>query len=202
MGWIFRSILILVLIALFINLVVFAIRRFNRRKKRKPKSQIDKKIALKIMKCEEHIRKIDKEIGEIKNEINDLSRGLNHEFEINPETKEESKNILNGFKSELKLRESKLGFYETCIVKLKTLQFNHQLHDDLQKKKAKLSELQEEHYTDLGDMETLKTELEYEHHYLDSIELLTSRMMDSNSVDAANEIRLELNEITKELKRL
>ena len=100
------------------------------------------------------------------------------------------------------MRKAKIDFYETCQSKLETLNYNHNFSQDLVSKQKKLNELQEDHFEDIASMETFKTDLEYNKHYMETIETLSLKMLESTSLDSAQRLQLELKEITKELKRL
>ena len=95
-----------------------------------------------------------------------------------------------------------MDFYQVCKTKLETLAYNHKFSKELASKQQKLSELQEDHFDDIANMESFKTDLEYNKHYMETIETLSLRMLESTSLDSAQQLHLELKEITKELKRL
>ena len=65
-----------------------------------------------------------------------------------------------------------------------------------------LQELQENQYEELASMESLKTNLEHEVVYLRTIDQLSLRMLKSQSLQEAESLRLELIEVTNELKNL
>jgi len=123
-------------------------------------------------------------------------------LELLEKNRQKSKRILAGFYKELELRKAKIDFYEICQSKLETLNYNHNFSLELASKQKKLNEFQEDHYEDIANMETFKTDLEYNKHYMETIETLSLKMLESTSLDSAQRLQDELKEITKELKRL
>ncbi len=150
----------------------------------------------------EQILKNKNEIIEIQKAIDDLEHSLDNKLELLEKNRKKSKKILAGFYKELELRKAKIDFYETCQTKLDTLQYNHNFSKELTSKQKKLNEFQEDHFNDITDMESFKKDLEYNKYFMETIETLSLRMLESNSLDSAQQLQLELKEITKELKRL
>lgn len=163
---------------------------------------IEGKIEKLRKECTAQIAKHRNEIEEIKNNIKDIDKRLNDGFEVNPKSMEESQRLKRGFQKELQLRETKITFYETCRGKLENMLYNQRLVSDLEEKQKKLSQLQEEHHQDIAHMEQLRTEVEFEKRFINSIGQLSHRMAAINSLDTAEELQLELKEITKEMRRL
>ncbi|MDX1666171.1 MAG: hypothetical protein R3350_03030, partial [Saprospiraceae bacterium] len=60
----------------------------------------------------------------------------------------------------------------------------------------------EDNYEELAELEELKADVESDVFYLDTIERLSLRMLESNSLDDARGLKLELEEMTKELDEL
>jgi len=159
-------------------------------------------ILQQIKRCEKQIEKHSFEIQDIKINIDDLEKGIDYTYEINEQSQKESERLTKAFKNEMSLRKAKIEFYEVCALKLKTILYNRQLVHKLDEKQRKLSKLQENHYEDLADMESMKTNVEYDKNYLSSIEELSLQMLKSKTLDAAQQLNLELIEITKEVRRL
>ena len=146
--------------------------------------------------------KYREELGEIEQNLSEIAASQRQAQALNPQTHEESERLRTAFEREKRLRLTKIGFYETCRAKLENLLYNQMVAQQLAEKQNKLSQLQEGHHEDLAKMEQLRTELDYEKDFLESIGQLSLRMADSHSLDAAEELQLELEEITKELRRL
>ena len=163
---------------------------------------IESSLERQLVQCKEQILKNKSEIRDIQRAIDELESGFDNDLELLEKNRRKSKQILAGFYKELELRKAKMDFYQVCKTKLQTLSYNHNFSKELASKQQKLSELQEDHFDDIANMETFKTDLEYNKHYMETIETLSLRMLESTSLDSAQQLHLELKEITKELKRL
>ncbi len=195
--------LMLFVLALIIGSLFYLIRQYMLRGKG---VQFDTKVVSKlnqsIQACDDQIQKNINEIEEIKEDIDDLDSHLIPGHDINEKSRVESERLIRAFDKQIDLRKTKLAFYETCKKKLETILYNHKLALALEKKQNRLNELEEGQYESLAQMETLKTELEYDKSYISSIEQLSLKMLRSNSIGDAEALNLELVQITKELRRL
>jgi hypothetical protein len=171
-------------------------------KKNSYDSSIEGSLERQFVQSKVQIEKNKSEIKEIQKAIDDLESSLDNKLELIEKNRQQSKRILAGFYKELELRKAKIEFYETCKIKLETLNYNHNFSQELASKQQKLSKLQEDHFDDIASMETFKANLEYNKHFMETIETLSLRMLESTSLDSAQQLQLELKEITKELKRL
>ena len=160
------------------------------------------RIAQRLKNCEEELQQHYQEIKEINQEMGELRESLLTTKHLNKTTQQETKKLLADFQVELDLRQSKVEFYETCQTKLITLLNNQDMTNQLEQKRKKLNRLRERHYDDLAQMEGMKSEMEDDQFYLDSIDRLSLRMLKSDSVNSAESLQLELKEITKELRQL
>jgi len=193
----------LFILALTIGTVFYLIRQFMVRGKGvKFDTKVVTKINQSIQACNDQIQKNINEIEEIKEDIDELDGHLIPGHEINEKSREESERLIRAFEKQIDLRKTKLAFYETCKKKLETILYNHKLALALEKKQNRLNELEESQYESLAQMETLKTELEYDKSYISTIEKLSLKMLRSNSIGDAEALNLELVQITKELRRL
>ena len=159
------------------------------------------RVAQRLENCRKELAVHQREITEIKQDIFELQQSLKSK-NLNDDTRRESERLLNDFKTELNLRQTKVEFYETCQQKLSTLLDNQKMTNQLANKRKKLNQLRERNYEDLAQMEGMKSEMEDDQYYLDSIDRLSLRILESDSVNSAETLQLELREITKELKRL
>ncbi|MCP3928363.1 MAG: hypothetical protein GY705_04610 [Bacteroidetes bacterium] len=140
-----------------------------------------------------------KEISEILRNIQDLKVRLTGDLEIPKHQREKTERLIEGFKKELDLRETKINFYETCIHKLKGLLNGQILSKELKEKQKKLKLLREDHQEDMAKMEEMKSDMEFDHFYLDTIDNLSLRMLSSESLADAEQVQLELEEMTREI---
>lgn len=152
--------------------------------------------------CEHQLMKNHKEIGEIENNIKELEEQLNKGIEIPQKTKIETEKLLGAFRQELQVRTAKIDFYKTAIQKLEAILHHHKLTLQLAKKQESLKQLQERHLDDLADLEELKSNIEYDKMYLDTIDSLSNRLLATESVHDVTELKLELQEMTRELDEI
>lgn len=158
-------------------------------------------VAERIDYCEDQIERNKKELKEILQNIEELKQEIS-KLHISPRNRQESERLIKAFSSEADLRRQKIGFFELAIGKLRRLLHNHQLTRTIAEKRERLELLKENHYEDLASLEELKTELEMSGVYLDTIETLSLRMLESTDYDDAKRLKVELEEMTRDLDSL
>lgn len=158
-------------------------------------------VAEKISYCEDQIEKQRAELAEIDHSIRELQEQMNRP-DISARNLKESQRLVEAFHSEAELRRQKIGFFELCIGKLRRLLHNRELTRSIEEKREKLERLKENHYEDLATLEELKTELEMSATYLDTIETLSLRVLESTNYDDTAKLKLELEEMTRDLGTL
>ncbi len=196
-----------VLFTLMIALVVLTVYLsmnfiHNRRETKAYQKSIQGQIEGKLNNCTQELDKNKSEIETIRRNILDLEKQRSQTENISEQNKIETERLINGFQSELKLRETKISFYQTCVNKLKSILHNHLLAKELLDKESKLKKLQEDHYDDLARMEELKYDVEMDITYLDTIDNLSNQLNLSNSYEDVQRLNKELNEMTKGLNKL
>lgn len=215
---IFLGALVLLLMVLRINVVAFLLLlsillvafgigyliRYQIRKKRRIKFEqsTEGMIARWMTICEEQIARMTEEQGDIQFNINELQAKLAQTPTATVNTRKETENLITAFKKERQLRETKISFYTSCKEKLRTLKVNQDMVKTISDKKEKLKALQENHYVDIANMEELRSQLAHDQRYLETIETLSLRMLESTDLDAAESLQLELNKLTEEVRRL
>jgi len=198
----FALVILLILAAFAAGIVILINYLIKNSQERQFQHSDEGRIAAKIEECKDQIDNNKSQIKEIQKEIAELKVRLNGPHELSTKTRGESERILRGFEQELELRKTKVRFYETCLQKLETLLYNSQTVKALQEKQERLKQLREKHYEDLADMEALKSDIAFDLSYLDSIETLSLRMLESDNLDVATGLHAELEEITKEIKSI
>jgi hypothetical protein len=199
---VFRFLLGTLLILAVAGLAGWAVWYFvikKRRDKRYAEStegQIEQRIAF----CKGEITKQEADIEVIEENITDLEDQLNGGSEIAPQNRKESDSLIRAFRSQLELRRSKITFYEAVMRKLEILLHNQRLASDLEVKKKKLEQLRENNFEELAKLESLRSDVEMETLYLDTIDQLSQRIQDTNTVDDAEILQKELEKMTKELE--
>ena len=172
--------------------------RQNNARRRTVEGQIEGRLD----QCNSALEKNATEMATIRKNIQELENQRQGSDAISHQNKKETERLLSGFKSEMKLRESKVTFYQTCIDKLKRILHNHRLAKQLLEKEDNLRKLQEDHYEDLARMEELKYDVEMDLTYLDTIENLSNELHLSNDYKDAQRLNKELIEMTRGLHEL
>lgn len=193
------STLLVLGIAGFVGWVIwyFAVkRRQDKRYAASTEGQIEQRIAF----CKAEITKQETDIEIIEENIDDLEAQLNGGSEIAPQNRADSEALIRAFRSQLELRSSKITFYEAVMHKLEILLHNQRLASDLEVKKKKLEQLRENNFEELAKLESLRSDVEMETLYLDTIDQLSRRIQDTNTVDDAEILQKELEKMTKELE--
>ncbi|MFT4663555.1 MAG: putative RNase H-like nuclease (RuvC/YqgF family) [Polaribacter sp.] len=161
-----------------------------------------KDIRQSIDECAEQLEKLEAEIVSINEEISDMELQLAMSDSLRPEAIVEGRILISRFEEQLALRKTKINFYRTCQQKLSSLEANHLMAKKLEEKQKKLQELQENQYEELASMESLKASLEREVMYLQQIDQLSYRMLNSQNLQEAEALKAELVAVTDELRKL
>lgn len=149
------------------------------------------------------LKENQQEIEDIEASIRDLEHTLQDREELTTQNREQSEELLKGFRAERQLREAKASFYRLGLNKLDRLLHNHRLARQLSAKKDKLEQLREDNYEDLAQLEEMRSRVELDtFHHLGTIEDLSDRLLESSSANDAQHLRRELEEMTRELDRL
>jgi hypothetical protein len=199
---IFRFFLVIILVAASVGLIGGGIWYFvvKRRRDRAYATSTEGQIARRIAFCEVEMQRQEEEIEEIQENIEELEAQLASGNEIAPQNQRESESLIRAFRSQLELRRSKIAFYEACTRKLEALLHNHRLTSDLEDKKKRLERFRENNFEELAKLESLRSDLEMETLYLDTIDRLSSRIQDTNTVDDAEILQKELDKMMKEIE--
>jgi len=198
-----RLLFIVGLAMIVIGLIGYLIKKGIDSKKRKNyEKTYAGNIDTKIQHADNQINKHQKEIEEINHNIKDLKARRRNSPDLKQAMVEETKRLIQAFENELKLRRAKISFYQISIQKLKSLLQNHNMIQEIANKQENLKRLQEGHYDDLADIENMRSDMEYEKFYLDSIENLSNKLLQSDTLDLAISLKDELEDITRELRDL
>ncbi len=152
--------------------------------------------------CREQLAESQQEIDRIQGHIREIQGYQSEDTALGEKNTEEQRQLLRGFQSELKLRHAKASFYRRCIQKLEHMLHNQEVAENLASKKEELRRLQEERYEDIADLEELKSTIEMDTMHLKTIDELSSRMLESNSLDHALSLKNELEQMTRDLDEL
>lgn len=195
----FRFMLPELLVLIFAGIIIRGL--IIQQKKSKQNDTPSGKIESNLAYCREQIAKIQQERKEIKDNINDLKQKLKDVDELPVAQRQESEQLLKAFENELTLRQTKIAFYDACIKKLEKLIGQMRIADLLAEKKEKLKQLKEDNYDQLADMEAFRSDVEFNLSELETISELSQRMNQSDSLRDAEQLRLELEKMTRTLEK-
>jgi len=195
---------LIALVLLFVLLLGYYLLNsyFQKKQKKEIENSFLGQMNLKREDCQQKIRQLNKELLLVDNNIEDLKIKLKSNPQASDNAVQETEKLIAGFEEEKKLRQSKIAFYDLCLTKFNQIIKNHQLTEDLKLKREKLEELKESNIDEVSDMEGMKTFIDYEKTYIETIDELSLQMLESRSIERAEALQLELVEMTKELKEL
>jgi len=156
-------------------------------------------IQTRLRECDAQMNYNSHEIADIEENIADLQQKLSAGVDLPPRLRAETEELIQDFRAQLQLRASKLAFFQTCKTKLQQLLHQHELAKAVERKKEKLRQLQESNFEDIATIEELKSNVEYDILYLDSIENLSRRLQASTTYTDAERLRQELDKMTQSL---
>ncbi len=152
--------------------------------------------------CHSQLKRHQREISEIKRSMKDLYLQLDQGKVLSQKQRDELRRLLHEYRAELDLRQAKVAFYKACIEKLDILGQHLQLTQTLLEKKARLKAMREADQEELADLEALKKDITLDKNWLLSFEQLAQRIEQSHTLDDAQALQVELEEMTRELKSL
>lgn len=171
----------------------------KRRRKKARCTTVEGMSEERIEFCREQIRKNEEEAEQIRKSIRELKAQASSGEGLATKAREDAIRLIRAFESELRLRQSKISFFETALQKLEALQRNRRLSQSISDKELELKRLKEGHYEDLASMEELRSDVEMETLYLDTIDQLSLRLNSSTSLENVESLREELEEMTRRL---
>ncbi len=156
-------------------------------------------IEARIERCQAEIGKNRTAIHEIKKNIAELEEKLEKTIQASEESRQHTRRLIAGFQAEMELRRAKVHFLETCVRKLQTILQNFELSKALAQKKEELKMLREQNLDDIADLEELRSHIEYDRTYLETIDNLSNRMLGTQSLETVHALKKELEEMTRSL---
>jgi ABC-type transporter Mla subunit MlaD len=157
-------------------------------------------IQLKMDRCMREVSRNRKDIFNIQKNIDDLKTRLSKAYDAEPAARKKTETLIHEFQEERELREARIQFLESAMKKLRSLLHNHQLVQALQQKQGQLKLLREKNYEDLADLEEFRSNIEYDHAYLQTIDDLSTRMLNTESLQNVRNLKKQLEEMTKDLE--
>ena len=170
-----------------------------RREKKRYQSSPEGIIESRVDHCLQEIAKNRKAMEDIRKNISELEEKLRMATQAGEESKQHTRKLILDFQSELDLREAKIHFLELCIRKLQIILHNFELSKAFARKKAELQVLREQNLEEIANLEELRSEIEYDRTYLETIDNLSMRLMGTQSLETVHSLRKELDEMTRSL---
>lgn len=198
LGWLFFLVAIL---GLF-GFATYKLLRWSkgRQEKRAYAKTVAGSIQRRVDYCKSEIHRNQQEIQEIRENMRVLQSKLFEAHDVSPSTAAETEKLLEAFKEETLVREAKVNFFESAIKKLETILHNHELSKLLQEKKERLNQFREKNLEEIADLEAFRSDIEYERTYMQTIDELSNRLLDSKSLQHVRAIKSELDKMTRDLE--
>ncbi|MEM1327440.1 MAG: sortase B protein-sorting domain-containing protein [Bacteroidota bacterium] len=189
---------------IFLGAVFYFLRQLllDRQKQKAKNNTIAPHIETKLQHCRTELNRVKTEKTEIENSIDALEQQLRQTDTVSPSMRVDSERLIKSYQQELAMRYTKIAFYETCIEKLNALLHNLKLSETIADKQERLKQLQEKNEEDIVSFEELKTAIDFEQNYLNGINDLSAKMLESRSLQDAQAIQSELEALTRELRDL
>jgi len=157
-------------------------------------------IKCRFQVCDGQITKLENDLVEINQTMNDLKAQLNGEFPLSEEATAETNHLLEAFREEKELRLQKIEFFKTIKEQVLEMIYKQEVHERLKDQRKRLSELRAEHLDDLAEMESLKHNIAFDQANISTLQKLQMRMACTNKLNKVNAIRQEFEDLMKELK--
>lgn len=170
------------------------------RRKRQMEETTEGRAQLKIDFCKSEIEKNKIEMARIHQSIDELRGHVKAGSGLAPKKREEAVRLIREFEAEMELRKAKVVFFETALRKLENMLRSIQLSQTIEAKEEELKRLKEARYDDLASMEELRSDVEVENLYLDTIDQLSLQLGSSTSLENALNLQKELEEMTRGLE--
>ena len=202
--FVFRLLFLVVLLAAGVGFLGYFIYTYwkTRQEDAAFSESVEGRIEAQLHECRALQQQNQQDLDEIRTSIQDLEKGTKGVPQLSAANRSESDKLLAAFYREKKLRETKAAFFETAQQRLESLLKNHRLEQELNEKRQKLLELQEDKYEELAELEELRYNLVGDAAYLDTIDELSQEMRESKSYEQASGLQEKLEEMTAKLKNM
>ncbi len=156
-------------------------------------------IKCRFQVCDGQIQKLENDLAEINQTMDDLRNQLSGEFPLSPEAIAETHNLLEAFGEEKELRQQKIAFFKSIKEQILAMINSQEVNERLKVKRKRLSELRAEHLDDLAEMESLKHNIAFDQANIATLQKLQLRMACTNKLEKVNAIRAEFEVLMKEI---
>ncbi|RMG76662.1 MAG: hypothetical protein D6714_20995 [Bacteroidetes bacterium] len=197
----------LIVSAFIISVVIFGLyflwNLWREKEKRKAwEASTEGILSRRIEHCQREIKRNQSELETLDRDIADLQAQMTAPFNIDPVAKAESERLIRAFQQEKQIRAAKLAFFHSALNKLQDLLENHRLREKIVEKRTQLKALREHHFEDIADLENFKSDLEYDRIYLETIGDLTNRIIHSEGLKDVESLKLEMEKLAEEMRRI
>ncbi len=182
-----------------ITLLVWASRKLWKGRYKKG-NKILAAIKCRFQVCDGQIKKLEKDLVEVEQTMNDLRAQLSSDFPLSDEALVETNNLLEAFGEEKELRLQKIEFFKTIKEQVLAMIYSQEVNERLKDKRKRLSELRAEHLDDLAEMESLKHNIAFDQANIATLQKLQMRMACTNKLDKVNAIRIEFDNLMNEIR--
>jgi len=202
--FVFRLLFLVVLLAAGLGFLGYFMYTYwkNRQEDAAFSESVEGRIEAQLEECRILQEQNQQDLKDILSSIRDLETGTKGVPQLSAANRSESDKLLTAFYREKKLRETKATFFETAQQRLESLLKNHRLEQQLNEKRQKLLELQEDKYEELAELEEIRYNLVGDAAYLETIDELSQEMRESKSYEQASSLQEKLEEMTVKLKNM
>ena len=173
----------------------------NKKEEKAFQNTVEGRAVNQLDRIQELAEKNYQEAKEIQQSIQALRKNLSHPEQLTPTNRIETQKLLDAYLQEKKLRDTKSAFFKASIQKLNHMVKNQQVSRELEAKKSKLLELQEEQYEELAELENIRYDIETDVFYLEAIDELSEKTLELKSLPGNSSLLAELEKMTEKLKR-
>ncbi|OAV42766.1 hypothetical protein [Lewinella sp. 4G2] len=188
------------LVTLFV-LVFLLIRNpgFFRRQAQPAKTDLSSRLQQRLLDCEMRENKFRDEANAIRERIGELRTSLDKNTTAPAEEVTKAEELIKALKAEFDLRHTKALFFADCATRLRQLQDRHQLNQRMAASRAELRALRATNFDDEATVEETRYHLEQDAIQLETISELTKDVGDNFKADKAEELRLRLEKLRKDI---
>lgn len=200
---VFRFLLILFAGLGLVAWAIYAFRRswLQQRQRKQFMESPEGMTQAKIAACQQQIAHLKTEIQDLQKEREELSDKIASASSASAAAKEESKKLIQTFTGEIELRAAKIDFLEKCVVQLRQMLHNYQLSETILQKKALLEKQKEADLESIGDLEELRTQIEYQRQYFQTLDELSNRLDKSHSTSHLKILQKELHDLSENIQK-
>jgi xanthosine utilization system XapX-like protein len=190
------------LVLVLLGLIGFGVYRFVQRKRAEKvwfKTGEEKAIIARIRQCETDKDRHRKEIEAVDVRLKELRESLQSNRAATREARKKVTDLVTAFEAQRKLRQAKIDFLDRLQKEWEGMLQSFRLQQTLTDNQDELKKLQEQNIEDMVNLEELRTGIEYDRAYWETMDDLSRRMLDTNSLETVQILREELDQMRRDL---